>query len=80
MGELRVRNVDEWVVSELRAMAKGNGRSLEAELRDLLKAAAFRPRVAAAERARQLREAIGREHGVLPDSAPGIRADRDGRG
>jgi hypothetical protein len=32
------------------------------------------------ERAARFREAIAREHGLLPDSADAIREDRDTRG
>lgn len=80
MSELRVRNMDEWVIAELKAQAKAHGRSLEAELRDGLRELALRPRQAMADRAAQLREAIAREHGLLPDSAAAIREDRDARG
>jgi len=80
MSELRVRNMDDWIVSELRARAKSHGRSLEAELRELLRAEAVRPRREAAERARALRDAIAQEHGLLPDSAALIREERDSRG
>jgi antitoxin FitA len=80
MSELRVRNMDDWVVAELRARAKSHGQSLEAELRDMLRLEAMRPRREAAQRAREFREAIAREHGLLPDSAKEIREDRDRRG
>jgi len=79
MSELRIRNMDDWVVSELRARSKRHGRSLEAELRELLRTEAGRPRREAAERARELREAIAQEHGVLPDSSELIRDDRNSR-
>jgi plasmid stability protein len=80
MSELRVRNMDDWVIAELKAQAKAYGRSLEAELRDQLREIALRPRRAMAERAARLRKAIGEEHGLLPDSAAAIREDRDARG
>ena len=37
MSELRVRNVDEWVIAELKKQARARGHSLEAELRDRLR-------------------------------------------
>jgi plasmid stability protein len=80
MSELRVRNMDEWVIAELKAQARAHGRSLEAELRDQLQELALRPRREMAERAARLREAIAQEHGLLPDSALSIREDRDARG
>jgi plasmid stability protein len=72
--------LDDWVIAELKAQAKAHGRSLEAELRDGLRELALRPRREMAARAARLREAIAREHGLLPDSAVSIREDRDARG
>ena len=42
MANLSIRNVDDNVVERLKKKAKDNGRSLEAELRELLKQAANR--------------------------------------
>ncbi|PRY92025.1 hypothetical protein BCF33_2718 [Hasllibacter halocynthiae] len=39
MGQLIVRNLDEWVVAALKAQAKANGRSAEAEHRRILEEA-----------------------------------------
>jgi plasmid stability protein len=80
MSELRVRNMEEWVIGELKAHAKAHGRTLEAEVRDRLRELALRPRQEMADRAAQLRQAIAEEHGLLPDSAASIREDRDARG
>jgi plasmid stability protein len=71
--------MDEWVIAELKAQAKAQGRSLEAELRERLTELALRPRQQMAERAARLRQAIADEHGLLPDSAIGIREERDAR-
>ena len=80
MSELRVRNMEDWVIAELKAQAKARGHSLEEEMRERLTELALRPRQEMAERAARLREAIAREHGLLPDSAAAIREDRDARG
>ena len=80
MSELRVRNVDDWVIAELKAQARAHGRSLEAELHDHLRNLALRPRRDMANRAARLRQAIAEEHGLLPDSTASIREDRDARG
>jgi plasmid stability protein len=80
MPELRVRNIDDWVIAELKAQAKAHGHSLEAELRDRLRELALRPRQAMADRASLLRDAIAQENGLLPDSATAIRKDRETRG
>ncbi len=42
MANLTIRNLDDHVVERLKKRAKDNGRSLEAELRELLKQAANR--------------------------------------
>lgn len=80
MGEIRVRDIDDGVVSELRDRARRHGNSLSEELREMLTREAFRPREEAAERLQVLRDTIRGKCGVLPDSTPGIRAERDRRG
>jgi len=80
MSELRVRNMDDWVIAELKAQARAHGHSLETELRERLRELALRPRQEMAERAAHLRDAIAQEHGLLPDSAAAIREERDARG
>ncbi len=77
MGDVRVRNLDDNVVAEFKDRAKRHGRSLEAELREVLTAEAFRLRRELAERARQLRDELRAECGELPDSTPFIREERD---
>jgi hypothetical protein len=72
--------MEEWVIAELKSQARARGRSLEAELRDQLRELALRPRREMAARAALLREAIAKEHGLLPDSTTSIREDRDARG
>lgn len=44
MGQILVRNLDDAVISALKDRAAARGRSLEAELRDLLTRAAGAPR------------------------------------
>lgn len=44
MTDVRIRNVNDDVVAELRARARRNGNSLEAELRSILDAETRRPR------------------------------------
>jgi plasmid stability protein len=80
MAEVRVRNLEEWVVDAYRGRAKRHGRSLEGELRQMLRdeIANSRKRLVA-ELAEGLRE-MEAKYGVLPDSAKGIREERDARG
>ena len=77
MGDVRVRNLDNDVVAELKARARRHGVSLEAELRELLTQEANRPRQAMAQRLQEHRDRIRQESGELPDSTPFIRAERD---
>lgn len=91
MASLSVRNLSDDTYESLRRRAAAAGRSMEAEARLLLDRAAneFSPlppkvrmteaeRKAFAENLRQRR--LARSGGrVLPDSTPGIRADRENR-
>ncbi|HWE98091.1 MAG TPA: hypothetical protein VG269_29365 [Tepidisphaeraceae bacterium] len=79
MGEVRVRNLDGNVVEALKRRAKRNGHSLEAELRGLLTDEARRPKRELIDRLQELRDSIRAESGELPDSTPGIRAEREKR-
>lgn len=79
MTELRVRNMEDWVVDELKTQAKAKGKSLEADLRERLRELAMRPRRDMAERTARLRNAIAQECGLLPDSVDAIREERDAR-
>lgn len=77
MPSVRIRDLDERVVAELKDRAKRHGTTLENELRALLTKEAFRPRREAAERAARIREAIRAEVGTLSDSTRFIREARD---
>ena len=80
MTDVRVRNLDDDIVALLKDRARMNGRSLENELREALTELATRPIRELAERAAQLRAEIKEESGVLSESAPFIREERDRRG
>ncbi len=77
MANLTIRNVDDHVVERLKKRAKDNGRSLEAELRELLKQAANRKSpeelLAIADRI----AAMTPEGVKQTDSAELLREDRD---
>ena len=77
MANLTIRNVDDEVVERLKKKAKDNGRSLEAELRELLKQAAKRKSpeelLAIADRI----AAMTPEGVKQTDSAELLREDRD---
>lgn len=80
MADVKVRKLDDWVVAALRERARRGGRSLEDELRVVLRAAALQPQRAFLEKARSVRRAIAQRHGQLSDSTPLIREDRETRG
>jgi antitoxin FitA len=80
MAEVRVRNLEDWVVAELRARAKRHRKSLEGELRDVLKEEVLRPKREAAAELKALRDELQDKYGLLSDSTVGIREDRDQRG
>ena len=72
MVDLTVRNVSEEVVSALKRRAATNGRSAEAEHRELLRAALLVPNKDFARRAKALRQRLNSSD----DSARAIQADR----
>jgi plasmid stability protein len=80
MTEVRIRNVDDWVVETLRQQARLKGQSLEGTLRELLHQEAMRPRLELASKLREMRQALRKKYGTFSDSAPLIREDRDARG
>jgi len=80
MTDVRVRDLDDDIVALLKDRARLNGRSLENELREALTELATQPKRELAERAARLRAEIKAESGVLADSAPFIREERDRRG
>ncbi|WP_338665894.1 plasmid stabilization protein [Pararoseomonas sp. SCSIO 73927] len=83
MGQLLVRNVDDEVIARLRARASAHGRSIEAEHREILRAAlsdeAARRREVEALRAefRRLQAEAPNRDG--PTAEQMIREDRDSR-
>jgi len=77
MPDLLIRNLDDDVLHGLKAAAKAHGRSLQAEIHDVLRRANTR-NLAETRRlsARWLRRLQSRSHS---DSTALIRADRDSR-
>ena len=74
MADLTVRNVSEEVVDALKRRAAANGRSPEAEHRDILRTALLGANQDFAARARALRQRLRSS----VDSAEAIRTVRDG--
>jgi hypothetical protein len=81
MSEIRVRNLEPWVVDFLRDRARAEGHQhLESFLREHLREEAMRKRREWATRLKARQDEFRSKHGVLSDSAEGIRQDRDERG
>jgi plasmid stability protein len=75
MPQLTIRNLDDEIYERLRARARLNHRSLEAEVRSILSTAASPNRAEMAKRAAAIRTSlVGRYKG---DATAEIRADRD---
>jgi hypothetical protein len=77
MADVKLRKLDEWVVEVYRTRARAAGHSLEEEMRRTVTSAALKPRLDFARKMARLREKIRRKYGILSDSTPGIRQERD---
>ena len=80
MAEVRIRNVDEWIVESLRHKARSQGQALETVLRELLWEEAMRRKRVLIEELRQMQEELRQKYGTFSDSTIGIREERDARG
>jgi plasmid stability protein len=75
MADILIRGVPQGVVSRLKSRASAKGRSLQAELKDILADAAANDMSKVRELARKMRrELAGRRHS---DSVDLLREDRD---
>jgi len=80
MSELRIRRLEEWVTAFLRTRARRHHRSLEEELRILLRNEVLRDKKALADRAAARLDKLRQKYGTFSDSTAIIREDRDARG
>jgi len=80
MADVKVRNVPDWVVASFRNRATHAGRSLEEELRLLLTEEATKRRQETLRKLKAFQDRMRKKYGVLSDSTPGIREDRQARG
>ena len=76
MATLTIRRLDDEVHARLRERARANKRSLEAEVRTILENQAGQV-VDLVDDLLEFHSEMIRKHGVLPDSLPLIRAQRD---
>ena len=77
MGQVLVRHLDDDVINALRSRAAARGRSLEAELRELLTKAALSPRAELADELAAVRARTPEGPRRLAEDL--VREDRDGR-
>jgi len=80
MAQIKVRELEDWILSILRENASLEGHSLEQHLRDILKEAALANQKQFAEEQLEHLSSFEAKHGVLIDSTLGIREDREIRG
>jgi plasmid stability protein len=78
MADVKIRDLSDSVVAFYRQRAKASGVSLEEELRRTLAGIQRQSLQAVLDEVDAHREALGRKYGTMPDSTPGIRAERDG--
>jgi len=78
MAEIRVRNLEEWVVEAFRLRARRNGHSLEGELRELLRQEALRRKNEIATEMLSLRDDL-RKKDIFTDALAALHESRDGR-
>ena len=77
MGQIKVRQLDDWIVGVHQDMAKLAGQSLEQHLREMLRQAALSARQQfAGDAAEHLKKAEAR-YGVLPNSVATLRELRE---
>lgn len=80
MTEVRIRNVDDWVMAFHRLEARRQGLSLENLLKSMLTASAAAKRQMLVSEIRTDLSELEQKLGTFPDSTPFIRAERDRRG
>jgi plasmid stability protein len=80
MAELRIRNVEPWIVENLRTLARDHGHSMEEEIKDLLRDKAIERKQKMVAEMQTLIDDMRAKYGELSDSAVLIREDRDERG
>lgn len=79
MAQIKVRDIDDWIVDVLKDNATDVGQSLEEHLRHVLKDAALANQYRFAKEQAVFLHEMAEKHGTLPDSTDGIREDRQKR-
>ena len=76
MSDIKVRNLEDWIVTVHRDKAVLEGQSLEQYMRDLLKELALESQRQFAKEQRKHLAEFEQTFGTLTESAEGIRQDR----
>ncbi len=79
MTEVRLRNVDPEAIEVIREIARRHSKSMESLIKEQLYELADREKNALLAQLRQSREELFQKYGLLPDSTPGIRDEREER-
>ena len=77
MTELRIRNIEDWIVEMHRHNAKLHDQTLESELRQVLLGAALSKRQQIAKEIESDLESLRTKYGVFPSSIESIRETRE---
>jgi plasmid stability protein len=77
MAELRIRNIDDWVVAAFKSRARRCGHTLTQELKDALREAALLPRRRMAAEHKEMLDRLRKKYGTFSDSALLLREMRD---
>ena len=80
MVDLRIRNMDDWVLDIHRRQAKAQGVTLENEVRQILTDAALARKRKLVDELRAMQNELREKYGTFSDSAIVIREERDRRG
>jgi plasmid stability protein len=80
VADVKIRNLDDRLHETYRRMAEAAGISLEEQLRRVLEAHVQQERAALVDRLQAGLDRMQEKYGVMEESWPGIRADRDERG
>lgn len=80
MTDLRLRDINSWVLDALKSQARLHGTTMERYAKDKLTEALLEPRRELAIRLKEQLDTELETNGLHEDSAVGIRQERDARG
>jgi plasmid stability protein len=80
MGEIRVRNLPDWLVEWYKDSAEQQGKTLEGYMRQMLQDSALSQQASFVAQLQEGLDQLAQKYDVMPDSTSLIRAMRDERG